>query len=135
MSGVAIIRALLVAHAPLVAMVAADRIKAGVLPLGTTLPAIGITQVSGVDRNIISPRATVTVTERVQVTVLAATYVQQKAVIALVRKACRDQRGTFASYPACLVLTYGQGPDGLLGDGSGVFDQAQDFSVSYAQTP
>lgn len=135
MSGVAIIRALLVANAPVVAAVPVTRIKGGILPIGTALPAIGIMRVSGNDRNIVKPRATVRVTERIQVTVLADDYVQQNAVIALVRKACRDQRGVIAGYSKVLVLTDGQGPDGVFGDGSGVDSDIQDFMVAFAQTP
>ena len=135
MSGVAIVRALLVASAPMIALAPAARIKAGVLPQGIALPAVGVTQVSGTDRNIVNPSATVRVTERVQVTVLAADYVKLKSAMAQVRKACRDQRGTIAGFGSSLVLTDGQGPEGNFGDGSGIYMQTQDFSVSYAQTP
>jgi hypothetical protein len=135
MSGVAIVRALLVLHAPLLAVVPASRIKAGVPPLGTALPCIGITRVSGQDRNIVKPRSTVRVTERVQITVMASTYPQQEAVMALARKACRDKQGTYAGYTGCLVLTYSQGPDDSADDGSGIYVGTQDFSVAFIQTP
>ena len=134
MSSVAIIRALLVAHAPLLVSVPEARIKAGVLPLGTALPAISVMQISGRDRNIVAPVATVRVTDRVQVTVLAPDYLVQKSVMKLVRKACRDQRGTVGGYPAVLVLTDGQGPDGLTADGAGICVQTQDFIVSFSET-
>jgi hypothetical protein len=75
------------------------------------------------------------VTERVQITVMASTYPQQEAVMALARKACRDKQGTYAGYTGCLVLTYSQGPDDSADDGSGIYVGTQDFSVAFIQTP
>lgn len=134
MSGVAIVRALLVAHAPLTAHVPTTRIQAGVLPQGTTLPAVSITDISGVDRNIVNPLTTVRVTDRIQVTVMASNYVQQKDLLKLVRKACRDKRGVIAGFKGTVVLTDVKGPD-LLGTDTGIFMQSQDFRVFYEETP
>ena len=54
MSGVAIVRALLAAHAAVTAAVPAVRIFAGAIPLNTPLPAISITPISGSERNTVA---------------------------------------------------------------------------------
>ena len=51
-----------------------SRITAGVLPQGSNLPAIALMSISGIDRNILKPGSRRQVTERVQISVLAATY-------------------------------------------------------------
>lgn len=133
MSGVAIIRALLVASGSMTAVVPQERIKASDLPIGTALPSISIIKVSGVDRHIVKTRHRPRVTERVQVTVMADGYPQKEIVINLVRAACADKVGAIAGYNAVSVITYDQGPDFTMGEGSGINMQVQDFSVSYAQ--
>ena len=64
MSGVAIIRALLAANSAVLAAVPSSKIMAGVIPLGTVLPAISIAQISGTTRNTISMTAAKTQGER-----------------------------------------------------------------------
>ena len=135
MSGVNIIYALLKANAALIAVVPQARMKSGTLPEGIALPAIAIQRVSGVDRNIYSPAATVFVTERVQVTVLARSYTEQSDTIKLIRKACRDQRGTIAGFGGVAVLTDTLGPDDIYGESAGIYLQTQDFKVTYSETP
>ena len=51
MSGVAVIVSLLKASAPILAIVPTTRIMAGDLPLNTVMPAIAVTQISGVPYN------------------------------------------------------------------------------------
>jgi hypothetical protein len=67
MDGVAIVYDLLTDNVSV--MAAVTRVSAGVLPRGTTLPAISITKVSGMDRNTVRKEATRRVTERIQVTI------------------------------------------------------------------
>lgn len=135
MSGINIINALLTADAAVTALVPATRIGAGVLPARTTLPAIGLAIISKVDRNIASPAAKVVVTERIQVTVMANDYPAKQALLAAVRKACRDQHGTIATFAGVAVLTDGAGPDFQSEGGSGIYLQSQDFKVTYSETP
>lgn len=132
MSAVKIIRSLLIAYAPLTALTTSDRIVAGVVPQGTALPAVAISEVSSMDRNIPSPGALRYVTSRVQVTALAANYASQKTLLGYVRKACADQVGTIASINSVAVHTDSTGPDFNDPD-AGFYMQSQDFIVSFSE--
>lgn len=132
MSGVKIVRALLVADAALIVQVPATKIIAGVIKAGTQAPAIAITEVVGIDRNIPNPGVTRHVFERVQVTLIAKDYAQQKAVMKLLRKACADKRGTIAGIAAVTVVTEGRGPD-FNDEQAGFYMQSQDFRVGYQE--
>ena len=112
MSGVIIIRALLVANAALLSAVPASKIMAGVIPINTVLPAISIAQISGVTRNTISMNeAQVLATDRVQVTVMAKTYAEQKRILELVRAACPNTRGQVNGVQCDSVWSDMTGPD------------------------
>jgi hypothetical protein len=129
MSGVTIIGELLAAHGPLIEVVPADRMKAGRLPDGVQLPALLVRTISVVERQPLKRGPMVRTTERVSVAVRAASYRQQRAVIALVRKACAGKTGTIAGAPRVSVLTAGTGPDAT-GPGDS-FEQTTDFRVSF----
>lgn len=133
MSGVAVVRALLVASAPLTSVVSAARISAGVLPVGTAIPSIGVMEVSSSDRNKPKPGLTTHVRDRVQVTVMAANYVQQKQLIRLVRSACKNYIGDIAGVTEVTVHTDGRGPDFDDVD-AGLYMQTQDFLVEFNET-
>lgn len=132
MSGVAVIRFLLATSAPILAYpVPATRIYAGVIPLGTALPAIGITEVSGVERltvSMLDPRRLRT--ERVQVTVLAGTYPAQKTLLALALAACGNRAATVNGVSVDSILPEGEGPD-LSDEASGIREQSLDFIVRW----
>lgn len=130
MSGVEIVGALLNASTDLLALVPTARIKAGALPQGVALPAIAVTSVGAIDRNILSQGSARRVSERVQVTVLAANYRDKETILRLVRSACADKRGDLASTTAADVLTDGAGPD-FQSDDSTIWMKTQDFSVSF----
>jgi hypothetical protein len=132
MSAIKVIRALLAADAALLALVPAERIVAGVLPQGTTLPALAITEVSRTDRNILHPGSHGRSTARVQVTAITASYPAQKALLQAVRHACRDKIGTVAGVPGVAVLLDGTGPD-LNDSDTGFYMQTQDFMVGYTE--
>lgn len=133
MSAVTIIRSLLTASTNLTAAVPATRIMAGVLPQGTAVPAISITEISRQDRQLLKSQAYNRSTGRVQVTVMASTYPQQKQILALVRKACRDQIGTIAGITGATVLLDGTGPDFQDFD-NGFYMQSQDFWESFIES-
>ena len=133
MSAVKIITALLHAYAPLTALTTVGRIKAGVLPQGIALPAVSVTEVSSTDRNIISQGALRHVTSRMQVTVLAENYTDQKVLISHVRKACADQIGTIAGVSDVTIHTDSKGPDFNDPD-AGFYMQSQDFMVSFNES-
>lgn len=133
MSGTAIIRYLLANDAGLIAVVPAARIMSGVLPLLTTLPAIGVMQISGVPRlNIAMGTAAKLVTDRIQVTVEATTYVQAKSILALVRAACPVSRGTVNGVYCDSVLPDMEGPD-FFDYETSIYSQSQDFIVKFSR--
>lgn len=131
MSGVAIIRALLVADATLIAACPAARIYAGVVPQSFTAPAIGITEIVSVEVPHIDGNSDTTIVEsRVEVTVIASDYPTQKSVLALARKACNYSHGTIASLPVVSVRRLSNGPD-MADPDSQLVMQSMDFEVIY----
>ena len=130
MNGVIAVRTLLVTDTGMTALVPPARIAAGMLPQGTDLPAISLMSVSSVDRHIPAPGPKRRVTERVQVTVLAATYPQVKAILAAVRKAAADQMPTIDGLLDVTVHTDSAGPD-FLDEETGIHMQTQDLRVSF----
>jgi hypothetical protein len=133
MDGVAIIWSILKTDTDVLALVPAARISAGVLAEGTTLDAISITKVSSMDRNIIHPLAKRRVNERVQVTVLAATYPRAKAIIRAVRGAAADFIGSAASMTEVTIHTDVGGPD-FMDDKASIYMTSQDFIVGFNES-
>ncbi len=132
MSGVQAVRTALIADASLLALVPAARIAAGPLPQNTTLPAIALQGISKVDLNILNPGTYRHVRERVQVTVLAATYPSQQAVIAAVRHAAADKFPTVSGLLRVTIHTDSAGPDGMNEEAS-QYIGSQDFIVTYSE--
>lgn len=130
MSGVAVVRYLLANDATLTATVPATRIMAGILPINTTLPAISITQISGSRLNVIKHGSNEHVTDRVQVTVLATTYPQQKTILNLVKSALPATRGTVNSIVVDSIQQDFTGPD-LYNDDPVIYEQSVDYFVKY----
>jgi hypothetical protein len=130
MDGVAIITELLGADSNVVAIVPAVKISAGVLAQSTTLPAISVSKISGVDRNILSPTSNRMVMERVQVTALSATYPEVKSIIRAVRHAIADFIGSAASMNDVTIHTDSAGPD-FMDDKASIHMSTQDFIVGY----
>lgn len=130
MSGVIIARRLLTDSVALLVLVPSARILAGVIPQGTALPCIAVTDVSSTDRDTLSPRAVIKVTERVQITVMGATYAEVKAVLALARKACRNKIGTVGSFTFVTCRLDGKGPD-FTDANAGFALQSQDLLISF----
>lgn len=132
-SGIDAVRAALVAYAPLTALVPATRIGAGDLPQGTDLPALSLTSISKVDRNIPNPGTYRHVTERVQVMIHANDYPSQKAIEAAVRKAAADKIGTSVSGLINVTIhTDGGGPD-IMNEQASIHLGTQDFKVTYSE--
>ena len=128
MSGVAVIRYMLVNNAALVAAVPAARILSGVLPITTTIPAISVRQISGVEMPMIKRTGTQLVTERVQVSVHASSYLSQKTIIELIRSAITSTTGTINSVTVDSITHDVDGPD-LYYDDPDIFEQSIDFIV------
>jgi len=134
MSGVIAIRSLLANNAALLAVVPATKIMAGVIPLDTVLPAIGINHISTISRNTVSMAdAGVMATERVQVTVEAKSYADQKSILELVRKACPNTHGTVNGIAVDSILPDIAGPD-LRDDDLLIFVQSRDFIVKFIES-
>lgn len=132
MSDVKAVRYLLANNASLIAVVPAARIFSGVIPQGTTLPALGVSHVSTVRRQAVSNDTFCTA--RVQVTVLAATYPTQKSILALVRAAVTRKPGTVNSVKVDTILKDLEGPD-FRNDAVDppIYMQSQDFIVHYTE--
>ena len=134
MSGVIAIRSLLANNAAVLAVVPASKIMAGVIPIDTVLPAIGISHISTVERNTVAmDAAQVMATERVQVTVEAWGYADQKSILELVRKACPNTDGTVNGIAADSILPEIAGPD-LRDDDLLIFVQSRDFIVKFIES-
>lgn len=110
-----------------------SRISADVLGQNVTLPAIRTELISSVERNVPNPGAKRHVVERIQVTCLAATVPEAKALRRAVKAACADKFPVVAGISDVVVLLDGAGPDGL--DEMTMARAAlQDFRVSYNET-
>ena len=130
MNGVIAVRSLLVADTGVTALVPLAQIVAGALPQGSGLPAISLMSVSSTDRNIPAPGPKRRVIERVQVTVLAASYPAAKAIIRAVRAAAADRMPAVDGLTDVTVHTDSAGPD-FLDEGTGIHMQTQDLRVSF----
>lgn len=131
MSGPAVIRYLLANAAPVTAQVPATRIVSGLLPMKTALPAISVTQISGVERLPVDmPASGRFRTDRVQVTVLAKTYPSAKTILELARAACANVAGTVNGVAVDSILPDGVGPDFQDADAE-ICEQSRDFLVRW----
>ena len=114
-------------------MIPAARIFAGAIPINTVLPAIAVTQVSGVQRNTLGMNAaSYMVTDRVQITVLGKTYALQKSYMALVRAALPNTRGTVNGFSVDSILQDSDGPD-LYDSAAVIYQQSTDFMVRFTR--
>jgi len=139
-SGVQVIRSLLAGNAAVTNVVPAARIMAGDLPLGTTMPAIIITQISGVPRITLSmkdPR--MQHQDRVQVSVLVKGpqgspaglgYPGVRSLLKLVLAACPNTKGTVGSIDCDSILPDIEGPD-LANDADALYSGSRDFLVRW----
>lgn len=128
MTGVDIVGALLRAEAA-ERPVAPDSVKAGMLPEGMALPALLVRSVSTIERLRLKRGTVVRTVERVSVTVRAASYREQVAIMKWARARCSGWVGNMAPAERISILFAGIGPD-LLGPGNS-FEQGTDFRVSF----
>lgn len=131
---IAIMRALLVAHAPLTALVPAPRVFAGIIPQGALLPAISIQEISGTENSTVARlQATTQNRSRVQVTVVTKSLADQKRIISAAKLGPGTHRGTFASYKTLSVMPESVGPDMNNLDDDGIYEQSRDFMVTFVE--
>lgn len=133
MSSVDVVRALLMAHAPVRALVDARNIVLGTVPQRVELPAIGIREISRVEMSTVSlAQAAVLVRARVQVTVLAKSYDGQKALLQAAKLGPGAHTGEVVGIAVRSVTREQVGPD-ISDDDAGIFQQSRDFLVTYVE--
>jgi hypothetical protein len=130
MSDVKAVRYLLANNAALIAAVPAAKIMAGLIPQGTVLPAIAVSHVSTVRRHTIASGVTEYCISRVQITVMATSYPQQKSILSLVRSALPRSRSTINGVAVDSILSDAEGPD-FRDDDIAAFLGSLDFIVTY----
>ncbi len=130
MTGVDIVGELLRACEPLVDLVPVVRIKAGALPDNIPLPALLLRTVTSLEHQTLKRGAVVRTVDRVAVTVRAANYRDQVAIIALLKSCCTGKTGDLAGALSVSILSAGTGPD--VAGPANSFEQTQDFRVSFA---
>lgn len=130
------ITALLMQAAGLTALLArqADSVYGGgQLPQGTPLPAVVVEHISSNELTTIDANAAFgLVQSRIQVTAIAKTYPDQKAVLEQVRIACNYQRGVIAGVRVVTVLRDTVGSD-QRDDDMQVYTQSIDFQVTFQE--
>lgn len=125
MSGVAIVHKLLTTAAP----VPAANIYSGFVPTGIK-PAICVTQISSLPRNTVAMTGRAFMTDRVQVTVYAATYAQAKQIAAACRTALPVTHRTVGAYECEAIIPESGGPD-MYDEQTQLHEQSLDFMVEY----
>jgi len=136
MSAVAIVRALLAAHAPLTALVPPAKIFAGAAPQGTEPPLVSVTRIYGDEISTIARRQPgKTMRTRVQVTVLAKDpggYAASDKILKAAALGAGVHTGTVLSYSVKAILPMGEGPDLPVGDDK-IHEKSRDFMVTYSE--
>lgn len=131
MSGVSALRYIAANNSALIAVVPAARIFLGAAPLNTALPAISFRSISGVPENTVAMTESGRLqTERVQATVLAASYASLVTVVRLLRAALPNQSGTVNSVKVDSIIPMGDGPD-LFDDGAAIYEASRDLMVRW----
>lgn len=129
MIGTDIIGAVLREAAAVTAVVPVASIKAGRLPDNVKPPAVLLRTISIIERQPLKRTRMVRWTERVAVLVRAEKYVDQKAIIRLVRAAALARSGAIAGGERVSILPAGVGPD--VAGPANSYDQTIDFRVSF----
>lgn len=133
MNDVKAIRHLLANNAALLSVVPAALIVSGVIPLDSVLPAVCVNHISSFERNTVAmSESAAMATARVQVTVQAKTYAEQKSVLDLVRRALPNTRGIVNGVDVDSILPDVEGPD-LRDDIAEIFMQSRDFIVKFLE--
>ncbi|MEH6436697.1 hypothetical protein [Massilia sp. DD77] len=129
MNAIAIMRALLLDHDPVQAIVG-DNVCAGDIDYDQ-VPAIGLREISRREADTVD-RTSRMVTARVQVTVHAESYGTQKDLLLAARLGDGVFTGTVAGVEVRSVLRDAVGPD-LQNPEASLFQQSRDFIVTYLE--
>lgn len=131
MSGVAIMLALLSQNEALTTLT--PRVRAGILPQGTVLPAVGISSVGDSEESTIARNMPVKmIRERVQVTAQAKDYPTLKRMIKAAALGSGVHTGAVAGFKVCSVLPLGTNPEIPPAD-DGIYEQSRDFMVTFLE--
>ena len=132
MSAVKAIRALLVAHAPVAAIVG-QRIYAGLVPEGSPYPILYIGEVSRTERLTTSlTGSSVLVMARVQVTAITRSYAECKALLQAARLDAGAHTGVIAGVTVRSITRQPIGPDFYDADVK-TFEQSRDFMIVFTE--
>jgi hypothetical protein len=129
MDGADIIGTLLRNDEAVIAKVIAPQIRLGRLAEDAPLPSLLGRTISVVERIKLKRTGKIRMTERVAVTVRAASYRDQVTIMKLLPAACAGKTGDFGAATGVSVQNAGVGPD-VDGPGNS-FEQTVDFRVSY----
>lgn len=133
MSDVIAVTYLLLHSGPLLAAVPAARITPGKLPEKSALPAVSVRHITGTRRKTVDGSiANQLCTGRVQITVHAANYAQQKAVLKLVRTALPATRGTINGVVVDSIEHALDGPD-MSDDEAEIYEESVDYWVRFIE--
>lgn len=132
MNAVLVIRALLIAHAPVTAIVG-QRVHAGIVPAGTLFPMVHIKEISRAERHTVGLDGQyVMVTARVQVTAIAKSYSEQKALLQAVKLGPGAHTGVIAGLNVRSITREPVGPD-LYDSETDIYEQSRDFKVTFLE--
>jgi hypothetical protein len=132
MSGVAILREMLANHPPVLALLPASRVAAGMLKQGEPLPALTVHQIGDTEEGTMARNTSRRmIRERVQVTALGKDWAEMKR---LIRAANFSGVGTgiVKGFKVNSVLPVGMGPEIPPGD-DGIYEQSRDFVVTFTE--
>jgi hypothetical protein len=133
MSGVAVIINLLQNNSNITAIIPSSRIMGGLLPIDIDLPAISVVMVDDFTRDRVEAGVSnVLIHERVQCTIEANTYKQQKDIIKLIRQSLPVSRGLVNGVRVDSVLYDSSGPD-IEDPAMTAYIQSSDFIVKYTE--
>ena len=132
MSAEKVINALLNADAGIATLVA-GRVYPGTVPLGALMPVLAWNHISSVNKTMVSLAETDSlIVSRIQITAMAKTYPQVKALLQAVAHACDQKRGTIAGINVSSVIGDATGPD-MRDDDATLYMQSADFKVTWTE--
>ena len=132
MNAVLVIRSLLIAHAPVVAIVG-QRVHAGIAPAGTLFPMVHIKEISRIEHHTVCLDSQyVLVTARVQVTAIAKSYPEQKTLLQAIKLGPGAHTGIIAGLTVRSITREPVGPD-LHDSETDIYEQSRDFKVKFLE--
>jgi hypothetical protein len=132
MSGVAVLRALMIASSGLTNIVPSTNIMAGTVPIKSRMPWIALEQTSLEERITVTPDAAPLQTERVTVRIYSNTYPQQKTIKRLIEAACPQTRGLIAGVTVDSIFEEAEGPDEPLTE-LNIVAQVKNYTVRFTE--